>query len=318
METTQDSFCLACFAARQHTHARVGVGAAGGACDKRVQAGAGTRGHRAHVPSLAHRSPCLVRTCSQLGDSFVGKSSIVLRFVKGQFNEQQVTTVGAAFLQTELQLSQQDGGKRITFGIWDTAGSERYKSLAPMYYRGAEAAVVVYDITKFDTFEGAKSWVRELKLYGQPNVVVALAANKFDHEDAREVSTHEGQAYARENDLLYFETSAKTNHNLQEMFAELGAPATTRARPWDGGGGIGAGHSCGRVGSSRCCQRPERSDLRCRIDAATLSAACVPKGTERPLPTLTVLSLCSRAPQPSSQLKACPVRMRTPSLLPPT
>ena len=156
----------------------------------------------------------------------------MLRFVKGQFNEQQVTTVGAAFLQTELQLSQQDGGKRITFGIWDTAGSERYKSLAPMYYRGAEAAVVVYDITKFDTFEGAKSWVRELKLYGQPNVVVALAANKFDHEDAREVSTHEGQAYARENDLLYFETSAKTNHNLQEMFAELGAPATTRARPW--------------------------------------------------------------------------------------
>jgi hypothetical protein len=187
-----------------------------------------------------------------------------------------------------------------------------------MYYRGAEAAVVVYDITKFDTFEGAKSWVRELKLYGQPNVVVALAANKFDHEDAREVSTHEGQAYARENDLLYFETSAKTNHNLQEMFAELGAPATTRARPWDGGGGIGAGHSFGRVGSSRCCQRPERSDLRCRIDAATLSAACVPKGAERPLPTLTVLSLCSRAPQPSSQLKACPVRMRTPSLLPPT
>ena len=212
-------------------HARV-VGAAGGACDERVQACAGTRGHRADVPSLAHRSPCLARTCSQLGDSFVGKSSIVLRFVKGQFNEQQVTTVGAAFLQTELQLSQQDGGKRITFGIWDTAGSERYKSLAPMYYRGAEAAVVVYDITKFDTFEGAKSWVRELKLYGQPNVVVALAANKFDHEDAREVSTHEGQAYARENDLLYFETSAKTNHNLQEMFAELGAPATTRARPW--------------------------------------------------------------------------------------
>ena len=73
----------------------------------------------------------------------------------------------------------------------------------------------------FESFEGAKSWVRELKLYGQPNVVVALAANKQDREQYRVVSTHEGQAYARENELTYFETSAKTAHNVRKMFVEL-------------------------------------------------------------------------------------------------
>ena len=154
-----------------------------------------------------------------LGDSNVGKSSLVLRFVKNQFNADQVTTVGAAFLQSPVPLD--DSDDKIQFGIWDTAGSERYKALAPMYYRGAEAAIVVYDITSFESFEGAKSWVRELKLYGQPNVVVALAANKCDLEQYRAVSTHEGQAYARENELTYFETSAKTAHNVRRMFVEL-------------------------------------------------------------------------------------------------
>ena len=110
----------------------------------------------------------------------MGKSSLVLRFVKNQFNSDQVTTVGAAFLQCPVP--QEDSDDKIQFGIWDTAGSERFKALAPMYYRGAEAAIVVYDVTSFESFEGAKSWVRELKLNGQPNVVIALAANKGDLE----------------------------------------------------------------------------------------------------------------------------------------
>ena len=104
----------------------------------------------------------------------------MLRFVKNQFNSDQVTTVGAAFLQCPVP--QEDSDDKIQFGIWDTAGSERFKALAPMYYRGAEAAIVVYDVTSFESFEGAKSWVRELKLNGQPNVVIALAANKGDLE----------------------------------------------------------------------------------------------------------------------------------------
>ena len=91
----------------------------------------------------------------------------------------------------------------------------------------------MYDITSFESFEGAKSWVRELKLYGQPNVVVALAANKCDLEQYRAVSTHEGQAYARENELTYVETSAKSAHNVRHMFVELGkhAPPSKPAKP---------------------------------------------------------------------------------------
>ena len=115
-----------------------------------------------------------------------------------------------------------DSDDKIQFGIWDTAGSERYKALAPMYYRGAEAAIVVYDITSFESFEGAKNWVRDLKLYGQPNVVIALAANKCDLDaQFREVSAQEGQAYARDEDMAYFETSAKTAHNVRAMFVAL-------------------------------------------------------------------------------------------------
>ena len=90
-----------------------------------------------------------------------------------------------------------------------------------MYYRGAEAAIVVYDMTSFESFEGAKSWVHDLKVYGQPNVVIALAANKCDLEQYRAVTTQEGQAYARENEMLYFETSAKPSHNVRRMFVDL-------------------------------------------------------------------------------------------------
>jgi len=154
-----------------------------------------------------------------LGDSNVGKSSLVLRFVKNQFSIEQCTTVGAAFLQQAVPLD--DSEDKIQFGIWDTAGSERYKALAPMYYRGAEAAIIVYDITSFESFEGAKKWVMELKAYGQPNVVIALAANKCDLEDYRVVSRQEGEAYAHENEMSYFETSAKSAHNVRQLFVEL-------------------------------------------------------------------------------------------------
>ena len=155
-----------------------------------------------------------------LGDSNVGKTSLVLRFVKNQFNADPVSTVGAAFLQSPVTDDSLD--EKIQFGIWDTAGSERYKALAPMYYRGAEVAIVVYDITSFKSFEGAKNWVRDLKLYGQPNVMIALVANKCDLDaQFREVSTNEGQAYARDEDMAYFETSAKTAHNVRAMFVAL-------------------------------------------------------------------------------------------------
>ncbi|TKS67879.1 Ras-related protein [Collichthys lucidus] len=116
-----------------------------------------------------------------LGDMAVGKSSLVLRFVKGQFDEFQETTIGAAFLAQSVCLDD----TTVKFEIWDTAGQERYHSLAPMYYRGAQAAIVVFDITKPETFERAKAWVKELQRQASPNIVIALAGNKADLAERR-------------------------------------------------------------------------------------------------------------------------------------
>lgn len=152
-----------------------------------------------------------------LGDSAVGKSCLVVRFVRDEFFEFQEPTIGAAFLTQTVALDD----ATVKFEIWDTAGQERYRSLAPMYYRGAAAAIVVYDITKKDSFNGAKSWVKELQRRGDPNVVIALAGNKADMENKRKVQTEEAQQYAKENDIIHMETSAKTALNVKNLFVEI-------------------------------------------------------------------------------------------------
>ncbi|CAI5670706.1 unnamed protein product [Oreochromis niloticus] len=152
-----------------------------------------------------------------LGDMAVGKSSLVLRFVKGQFDEFQETTIGAAFLAQSVCLDD----TTVKFEIWDTAGQERYHSLAPMYYRGAQAAIVVFDITKPETFERAKAWVKELQRQASPNIVIALAGNKADLAEKRLVEYEEAQTYAEDTGLLFMETSAKTAMNVNELFLAI-------------------------------------------------------------------------------------------------
>lgn len=152
-----------------------------------------------------------------LGDSAVGKSCLVVRFVRDEFFENQEPTIGAAFLTQTVSLED----ATVKFEIWDTAGQERYRSLAPMYYRGAAAAIVVYDIQKKDSFQGAKTWVKELQRRGDPNVVIALAGNKSDKESNRKVSTEEAQVYAKENEIIFLETSALTASNVRNLFIEI-------------------------------------------------------------------------------------------------
>jgi len=188
-----------------------------------------------------------------LGEAAVGKSSVVLRFVSNDFQANKEPTIGAAFLTQKCRLED----RVLRYEIWDTAGQERFHSLAPMYYRNAQAAVVVYDVTKASSLEKAKSWVKELQRQANPNIVIALAGNKVDlvqpsaggaatsvdsegddeaddatatpgeadgagePESLRQVPTEEAQAYADEGGLLFFETSAKTGEGVVEMFTEI-------------------------------------------------------------------------------------------------
>eukprot|EP00474_Spongospora_subterranea_P009236 CRZ09694.1 hypothetical protein [Spongospora subterranea] len=152
-----------------------------------------------------------------LGDSAVGKSSSCSRFVKRSFEEHGQPTIGAAFLTQTVELD----GYSVKFEIWDTAGQERYRSLAPMYYRGAAAALIVYDITDDVSFEGAKSWITELQRHGSPDIVIGLAGNKSDLEQSRQVPTAVAETYAKDYGIIFFETSAKTGKNIDSVFKDL-------------------------------------------------------------------------------------------------
>ena len=156
-----------------------------------------------------------------LGESAVGKTSLVLGFVKGVFDKLEFqefnSTIGAAFLSKTVFFDD----TTVKFQIWDTAGQERYHSLAPMYYRGAQAAIVVYDITNTDTFERAKTWVKELQRQASPNIVIALAGNKADLTTNRVVEYEEASTYAEDNGLLFMETSVKTKLNVNNIFLAI-------------------------------------------------------------------------------------------------
>lgn len=156
-----------------------------------------------------------------LGGSAVGKSSIVQRFVKNSFDEFRESTIGAAFLTQSIEINEPEN-IIVKFEIWDTAGQERYRSLASMYYRNAQAAIIVYDITQTDSLEKAKYWIRELqKQTVSSNIIIALVGNKLDLKSERTVSYESANSLASELGLLYFEVSAKTGESVSELFESI-------------------------------------------------------------------------------------------------
>ncbi|KAI8847898.1 ras family-domain-containing protein [Chytridium lagenaria] len=200
------------------------------------------------LPKLCMRSPASSSKPIQvklvlLGEAAVGKSSLVLRFVNNEFQENKEPTIGAAFLTQKCRLED----KVIKFEIWDTAGQERFHSLAPMYYRNAQAAIVAYDIPKQLSVAGqGKVMGKELQRQANPNIIIALVGNKLDLAANRAIPTDEAQAYATEEGLLFAEASAKSGEYVMEVFTEI-APSASRSRA---GAGTGAASS-GAGGSGR-------------------------------------------------------------------
>ncbi|CAG9334088.1 unnamed protein product [Blepharisma stoltei] len=152
-----------------------------------------------------------------LGESGVGKSSVVLRFITNVFNPTSEATLGASFVGKALSFND----KILKFNIWDTAGQEKYHSLAKMYYRDADAAIMVYDITKRDSFNGLKKWYEELKENGPRDIVVAIAGNKEDLVENEAVSPQDAKAYADSIGAIFRKTSAKTCTGIDQIFKDI-------------------------------------------------------------------------------------------------
>ncbi|KAJ0979481.1 hypothetical protein J5N97_014955 [Dioscorea zingiberensis] len=153
-----------------------------------------------------------------IGDSGVGKSCLLLRFSDGSFTTSFITTIGIDFKIRTIELD----GKRIKLQIWDTAGQERFRTITTAYYRGAMGILLVYDVTDESSFNNIRNWIRNIEQHASDNVNKILVGNKADMDESkRAVPTSKGQALADEYGIKFFETSAKTNLNVEQVFFSI-------------------------------------------------------------------------------------------------
>ncbi|CAM8896723.1 unnamed protein product [Rhodiola kirilowii] len=152
-----------------------------------------------------------------IGDSGVGKSNLLSRFTKNEFNLESKSTIGVEFATRSLKLD----GKIIKAQIWDTAGQERYRAITSAYYRGAVGALLVYDVTRRATFENVERWLSELRNHTDPNIVVMLVGNKSDLRHLVAVTTEDGKSFAERESVYFFETSALEATNVENAFTEV-------------------------------------------------------------------------------------------------
>ncbi|XP_064995373.1 ras-related protein RIC2-like, partial [Musa acuminata AAA Group] len=152
-----------------------------------------------------------------IGDSGVGKSNLLSRFTRNEFNLESKSTIGVEFATRSITVD----GKILKARIWDTAGQERYRAITSAYYRGAVGALLVYDVTRHTTFENVSRWLRELRDHTDPNIIIMLIANKSDLRHLIAVPTEDGKAYAEKESLYFMETSALEATNVDNAFAEV-------------------------------------------------------------------------------------------------
>ncbi|KAE9450011.1 hypothetical protein C3L33_18089, partial [Rhododendron williamsianum] len=152
-----------------------------------------------------------------IGDSAVGKSQILARFARNEFSLDSKATIGVEF-QTRTLVIQH---KSVKAQIWDTAGQERYRAVTSAYYRGAVGAMLVYDITKRQTFEHIPRWLEELRAHADKNIVIILIGNKTDLENLRAVPTEDAKEFAEKEGLFFMETSALEATNVETAFVTV-------------------------------------------------------------------------------------------------
>lgn len=199
------------------------------------------------APQLpSYDSECSIKLI-MLGESGSGKTSLSQRFSTDEFHPYSESTVGASYCERSMiyehrllldsadvdddnraQKPSEPSKINVTFKMWDTAGQEKYHAMASMYYRGAAAAILVFDISRPSTFQTLQLWVEELKAKGPPDIVLIVCGNKcdLDHPGDRQVSREEGDSYAMNIGACYMETSAKVNTNVKELFEEVARQVT--------------------------------------------------------------------------------------------
>ena len=151
-----------------------------------------------------------------IGDSFVGKSCIVAKYIHGGFDEEFKTTIGIEFGSKDLTIN----GKVYRIQIWDTAGQETFRSITRAYYKNSVCSFIVYDVTNRQSFLNVQDWFNECKKQTPKTAMMVLVGNKIDLNNKREVSYEEGENFAKNNSMLFYETSAKNGDNIENMFYE--------------------------------------------------------------------------------------------------
>lgn len=154
-----------------------------------------------------------------LGDQSVGKTSIITRFMYDKFDTTYQATIGIDFLSKTMYLED----RTVRLQLWDTAGQERFRSLIPSYIRDSSVAVIVYDVTNRPSFLNIQRWVEEVRAERGADVIIVLVGNKTDLVDKRQVSIEEGDAKARELNVMFIETSAKAGFNIKALFRKIAA-----------------------------------------------------------------------------------------------
>ena len=153
-----------------------------------------------------------------LGDSEVGKSCFLMRYSDNIFVENYITTIG---LDYKLKYVQLDSGETIKVQLWDTAGQDRYRTIAKNYYKGSHGILLLYDITKENSFENIREWVQNIREEVYEKAIIFLIGNKIDKKNERKITTEQGQKLAAEYNLPFFEASAKSGENVEEIFKNL-------------------------------------------------------------------------------------------------